>query len=597
MTGARTALLVALVFGLPAAAAAAAAGSGPEAVWPPPQWMDLDVDPTPVAVGSRAMVTTANAWATQAGLDALERGGSAIDAAVAIQFVLNVVEPQSSGIGGGCFIVYLPPGADAPITIDGRETAPAAATPELFLEPSGEPIRYLPDRVTGGLAVGVPGTLAALAEAHARHGRLDWAELIEPAIELAERGFPVSRRLHETIRFERARLSRFPATRDALFEPDGSALRVGRRWRQPELAATFRRIARDGVDAFYRGEIAEDVAGCVAGAPVRPGLMTVADLAAYRAIRREPVRGRYRGVDVFGIGPPSSGGTTLIEILQILDGFDLGSAPLSVEAMHRMLEASRLAFADRNRYVGDPDFVDVPTSMLTDAGFAATRRAEIDPARAAEGVVGAADVGARESQETSHYSVYAPDGGILAVTTTLEQNFGSGMIVPGRGFFLNNELSDFDAVPVDAEGRALPNRVQAGKRPRSSMAPTLLVKDGRPFMAVGSPGGSRIIGITLMVILGVVDWQLDVQQAIDLPRAFNRGRDVSEAEILYFDAPSLEALYGRSGLVDSLEAMGHRLLRPKQGYRGVGGVHAIVVESGRVTGGADPRREGVALGY
>jgi gamma-glutamyltranspeptidase/glutathione hydrolase len=573
----------------------------PEPVWPPVWWLDPASMPEPAAIADEAMVATAHPLASHAALEALARGGTAVDAAVAAQLVLNVVEPQSSGIGGGCFIVYLPPGAGEPTVIDGRESAPRAVSESLFLGPSGEPIPYVPDRVTGGRPVGVPGTLAAVHLAHARWGTLDWASLVRPAERLAREGFPVSRRLHRAIQSEAARMRPFAATRLRFFGPGGEALGEGEWLVQPELASTFALVAAWGPDAFYRGAIAQDIVDAVRHAVSAPGLMTMADLAAYRPIVRRPVRGRYRGIDVYGVGPPSSGGLTTIEILHILEGFDLSSlTPGSAEAVHLVLEAQRLAFADRNRYIGDADVVVVPVDSLLSKTFAARRRAEIDPERASGEAAIAAEIppSGPEGRETTHLSIRDPHGGLLAMTTTIEQPFGSGMVVPGRGFFLNNELSDFDAMPLDDEGRPRPNRVEPGKRPRSSMAPTLLVRDGRPLLAVGSPGGSRIIGITLSVILGVVDWGMDVQEAIDFPRAINRGGAASDLESLYFDDAMLHALYGIEGTIERLRSMGHVVEPPTKAYRGVGGVHAVrILDDGRVEGGADPRREGVAVGF
>lgn len=574
----------------------------PEAVWPPSWWLDPAGEPARAVVADEAMVAAAHPLAAHAALDALAMGGNAVDAAVAAQLVLNVVEPQSSGIGGGCFIIYLPPGAEEPVVIDGRERAPVSATASLFLDSDGTPIPYYPERVTGGRAVGVPGTLAAIHLAHARWGVLEWRSLVAPAARLAREGFPVSRRLHAAIGAEAERMLPFSATRARFFDARGLPLPVGHWLVQPELASTFEAIAAGGPDVFYRGAIGRDVVAAVRYAARAPGDLTLEDLAAYRPVVRRPVHGRYRGVDVYGVGPPSSGGVTTIEILNILSGFDLAAlTPGSAGALHRVLEAQRLAFADRNRYIGDADVVPVPVDSLLSVTFATRRRALIDPDRASGSAAEAAEIdvqGGNEARETTHLSVRDPEGGLLAMTTTIEQPFGSGMIVPGRGFFLNNELTDFDAEPRDPAGRLRPNRVGPGKRPRSSMAPTLLVRDGAPLLAVGSPGGSRIIGITLTVILGVVDWNMDVQEAINFPRAINRGGPASDLESLWFDDDTLADLHGVSGVVEALRAMGHVLEPPAKVYRGVGGVHAVRIRAdGRVEGGADPRREGVAVGF
>lgn len=577
--------------------------SAPEAVWPPLHWLDAAAAVPAAATANGAMVATANAWATAAALQTLREGGGAIDAAVSAQFVLNVVEPQSSGLGGGCYLLYLPTGAGEPVVVDGRERAPGAADERLFLDANGTPVPYYPDRVTGGRPVGVPGTLAALWLAHQRWGRLPWAQLLEAGIDVAERGFPVSRRLSAAIREQQARLTFFPETAALFLTPRGDALEVGAWLRMPDLADTFRAIARHGAAVFYEGDIGADVSRAVRESPLHPGRMTEADVRAYRAVVRRPVSTRYRGADVFGVGPPSSGGTTLIEMLNILSGFDLPSLePGSAPAVHLLLEAGKLAFADRNRYVADPDFVPVPVDSLLSRTFAARRARAIRPTEALAAPLDAADL--PERGETTHVSIRDAHGGLLAMTTTIEQNFGSGILVPGRGFLLNNQLSDFEATPLDDEGRAVANRVSPGKRPRTSMSPTIVTVDGEPFLSLGSPGGSRIIGIVACVLVNVLDWGMDVQEAIDFPRALNRGRPESELESLFFDDAALERLTGRRGVVERLREWGHRIPEPQRGFRGVGGVQAVSCRPDvasptgvRLAGGADSRREGSALGF
>lgn len=602
-TRARATFQLAIVTtGVLVASAATAERGAPEAVWPPEWWVDALRTPRPATVADEVMVATANPVASHAALAALARGGTAIDAAVAAQMTLNVVEPQSSGVGGGCFILYLPPGEREPVFIDGRETAPGAVSETLFLSADGEPIPYVPDRVTGPRATGVPGTLAALHLAHTRWGVLDWGALVRPAARLAGEGFAVSRRLDQALAEQAERLRLFSATRLRFFDREGLPIREGDWLEQPELASTLETIAAEGPDVFYRGAIAEDIVSAVRHAERAPGLLSLDDLVAYRPVVRRPVHGRYRGVDVFGVGPPSSGGITTIEILNILEGYDLAAErPGSAGALHPILEASRLAFADRNRYIADAGFVRVPTDSLVSKTFAARRRALIDPAHAMASTPEAADLPlptGSGSRETTHLSIRDARGGLLAMTSTIEQSFGSGMVVPARGFFLNNELTDFDAEPRAADGTPRANRVEPGKRPRSSMSPTILVRDGEPLMALGSPGGSNIIGVTVSVILHVVDWGMDVQEAIDFPRALNRGRVESDLESLYFDDATLEALHGVTGTVEALREMGHALTAPRPGSRGVGGVQAVRLRpDGRIEGGADPRREGVAVGY
>ncbi len=573
------------------------AGTLPEAVWPPAFWFDRDRDPPTTAVSDQVMVSTANPWATNAALEILRSGGNAIDAAAAAQFVLNVVEPQSSGIGGGCFILFLPKGAEAPVVIDGRETAPRGVTSELFLDRDGAEIPFYPERVSGGRSVGVPGTLAACDLALRRFGTRSLPEVLAAASRLAREGFPVSRRLASAIREEEARLRLFEASRRLFFREDGSPLQEGEIFRQPDLARTFQLLAEGGLAVFYEGEIARDIVRCVRQATHLPGFLELEDLRAYRPLVRDPVRGRYRGYDVFGVGPPSSGGATVIETLQILGGFDLSRYPPgSPDALHLLLEAEKLAFADRDRTIADPDFVRVPVSTLCSPAFAAARRKRLDVDRASEWPGSAAEE--IDSQETSHLTVVDAEGNVLAMTTTIEQVFGSCLVVPGRGFLLNNELTDFAGSPIDSAGCLVANRVEPGKRPRSSMAPTILMRDGRPFLALGSPGGARIIGIVLNVVVNVVDWGMELQDAINFPRIYNRGLAWSEPELLYFDDAMLALRGGVPGALARLTQMGHAFADPPVGYRAVGGVHAILVgPNGRLYGGADPRREGVALGY
>jgi gamma-glutamyltranspeptidase/glutathione hydrolase len=356
-------------------------------------------------------------------------------------------------------------------------------------------------------------------------------------------------------------------------------------------------IAADGPSAVYEGDIAGDIVDAVQEAARQPGLLTLTDLAAYRAVERSPVHGEYRGYDIYGMGPPSSGGITMIETLNILEGFDLPSmSPHSADALHLILEAEKLAFADRNRYIGDADHVVVPTETLLSDTFADARRRGIKPGEARQGPVRAAEIDT-ESRETTHFSIADAEGNVIAVTTTIEAPFGSAMVVPGRGFLLNNELTDFDAYPRDGRGRAAANRVEPGKRPRSSMSPTIVMRGGKPVLAVGSPGGSRIIGITTHVVLNVLDWKMDVQDAVNAPRVLDRGRATSELEALFFDDDMLDAVIGVRGVVDALRKRGHAPAAPTKGARAVGGVHAVTfLPDGTLAGAADPRREGLALG-
>ena len=543
---------------------------------------------TAQAQGARQMIAAANPYAAQAGLDMLARGGSAVDAAIAAQMVLNLVEPQSSGIGGGGFMLSYDARDGSVIAYDGRETAPAAVTPKLFLDSDGAPLKFF-DAVIGGRAVGVPGLLAMLELAHERHGKLPWAVLFEPAIILAEQGFSLSPRLHKLIGKARG-LGRYATARSYFFTADGLPKPVGTRLANPAFAATLRAIAAGGAAAFYQGDIAADMVAAVRAAADNPGLMSLADLAAYDAKPRQPVCAGYRQWRVCGMGPPSSGGVTTLQILGLLEGFDLAAlAPGSVAAVHLISEASRLAFADRARYLADDDFQPVPVRGLLDKGYLASRAAAIDPessmGRASPGEppfrnggLGADDPGG-EGFSTSHIAVIDSDGSAVSMTSSIESAFGSRIMV--RGFLLNNQLTDFSFQP-EIDGVAVANRVEAGKRPRSSMAPTLVFDgDGRLRLSIGSPGGSRIIGYVTQSLIALLDWRLELRTAIALPHHVNRNGPID-----------LEEGTPIAALGPALERLGHEVrIRPL-----VSGLHGVAVTGQGLEGGADPRREGVALG-
>ncbi|MGE0723467.1 MAG: gamma-glutamyltransferase [Alphaproteobacteria bacterium] len=538
------------------------------------------------AFARHAMVVAANPHASEAGRRILRAGGNAVDAAIAVQLVLTLVEPQSSGIGGGAFLLHWSAADRTVAAYDGRETAPAAATQDQFLGPDGKPLRFM-DAVVGGLSVGVPGVVRMMDLAHRRHGRLPWADLFAPAIALAEHGFAMSPRLHALLARETA-LRDDPAALAHFHQADGTPRPVGATVANPALAETLRTIARDGAEAFYAGPIAEDIVRAVAGAR-RSGRMTLADLAGYRAVERAPVCTPYRTWRVCGMGPPSSGGIAIAQSLAMLERFDLRAlGAASAPAWHLVLEASRLAFADRDRYVADADAVPVPVAGLLDRRYLAGRGAAIDPGRSI-GIAPAgdppgrrADLGADHSLEvpaTSHQVVVDGDGNVASMTMTIEAPFGARLMV--RGFLLNNELTDFSFRPED-DGRPVANRVAGGKRPRSSMAPTLVFdRDGRFALAIGSPGGSRIIGFVLKTLVGVLDWQLDVQQAINLPNVVNRNGPTE-----------IEPGPGSDALARALRALGHEVrVAPIES-----GLHGIQAVAGGWVGGADPRREGIALG-
>ncbi|HSK40084.1 MAG TPA: gamma-glutamyltransferase [Arenibaculum sp.] len=535
------------------------------------------------------MVVAANPLAAEAGYRVLREGGGAVDAAIAVQLVLNLVEPQSSGIGGGAFLLHWDALDETLTAYDGRETAPAEAGPDLFLDPDGQPMEFS-DAVIGGRSVGTPGTLRLLELVHRLHGRLPWERLFQPAIDRAEQGFEVSPRLAALIRSEADSLRRYPGTRGYFFGPDGEPLAAGARLRNPDFAATLRAVAERGADAFYGGDIARDIVRTVRQAEGNPGKLSQADLAGYRVAVRQPVCGGYRAYVVCGMGPPSSGGLTVLQILGMLEHFDMASLdPLSVDATHLFAEASRLAYADRALYMADADFVPMPVAGLLDPSYLMLRAQLIDrDAAIAEPEAGNppwrdarayAPDRSIEIPSTSHVSIVDGRGDIVSMTTTIEAGFGSRLMV--RGFLLNNELTDF-SFAAEQDGRPVANRVEPGKRPRSSMAPTFVFdRAGAPFLVTGSPGGARIIGYVARNVIGVVDWGLDPADAVALPHAVSLGGGVD-----------LEEGTPIAGIEAPLEALGHTVdVRELNS-----GLHAIKLHHGKLIGGADPRREGMALG-
>ncbi len=541
------------------------------------------------ATATRQMVAAAHPLAAEAGLSVLRRGGGAIDAAVAVQAVLGLVEPQSSGIGGGAFILHWSERAREVSSWDGRETAPASARPDLFLRADGTPMGFH-EAAVGGRAVGVPGAVAVLDEAHRAHGMLPWEELFRDAITIARQGFAVSPRLAAAIAADRERLSRDPAARAYFFLPDGTPLPAGHILRNEAYAATLEAIARDGADALARGPIADAIVAAVRGAAWNPGGMTAEDLAAYRAIRRDPVCTTYRVWRVCGMGPPSSGGIAVGQILGLLGHFDLASLdPRGAEAAHLLAEASRLAFADRNAYVADSDAVRVPVRGLLDATYLSIRAQGIDRDRATmaprpgnppwqDGARLAPDDQVAE-RGTSHVAIVDAAGNAVSMTTTVEDAFGARVMA--AGFLLNNQLTDFSFRP-EIDGRAVANRVEPGKRPRSSMAPSLVFDEAGALVAVvGSPGGARIIAYVAQALVALLDWRLDAQAAIDLGHVGTVG-----------GATELEAGTTAEALRATLEARGHTVTVREM----TSGLQAILRGGGGWLGGADPRREGVAVG-
>ena len=549
---------------------------------------DRSVADRHVVVAKRDMVAAANPLAADAGREMLRRGGDAIDAAIAMQMVLNLVEPQSSGIGGGAFLLYWS-ARDARVeSYDGRETAPAAARPDRFLAQTGQPMPFV-EAMIGGRSVGVPGTLRMLAMAHRKHGRLPWVQLFEPAIQLAEDGFVVSPRLHDMLSNEK-HLGRNEPARGYFYEADGSAKPAGAPLRNPALAATLRSIAERGPDALYTGHIAQDIVTAVTHAPVSPGDISLEDLGAYQAKERPAVCGQYRRYRICGMGPPSSGGSTVLEILGMLQRFDLRRLkPMSAEGLHLFAEAARLAYADRDRYLADSDFISVPLAGLIDRRYLAERSRLINP-RQDHGRVGPGmppashaslfrDGDSLDLPSTSHLSIVDSNGDAVSMTTTIEHEFGSRLMVDG--FLLNNELTDFSFRP-EVDGKPVANRVEPGKRPRSSMSPTLVFgPDGKLLLVIGSPGGPEIINYVALTLIAVLDWGLDVQAAIDLVHVSNRNGDTEIEPGPWGDAIAAE-----------LKARGHTIGR----HELESGLHGIMRTPRGLEGGADPRREGVALG-
>lgn len=534
------------------------------------------------------MISAANPLASAAGRDILRAGGSAVDAAIAAQAVLTLVEPQSSGIGGGAFLMHFRKSDRRVDAFDGRETAPASIRPDVFVTPDGKR-RPFRDVSTGGAAVGVPGILRMLALAHKEHGKLPWSRLFDRAIALSENGFPISPRLHAMIRRSKD-LRDFPAARSYFLTPDGRAKPAGSLLRNPALADTYKRLASGGAEVFYRGDIARDISAAVANAARNPATMTRADIAGYRAIKRAPICRPYRTWRLCVMPPPTSGGLTTLQILGLLEGFEMARVPpSSVQAVHLISEASRLAYADRRRYIGDPDFVTVPVDGMLDPDYLRHRAERISGSES----MGKASPGRPRGTEnanladderegftsTSHLSVIDRDGNAVSMTTTIERAFGSRLMV--RGFLLNNQLTDFAFIPR-RDGRTVANAVAPGKRPRSSMSPTLVFDaDGKLFATVGSPGGSRIITYVTKALIGLLDWKLDMQAAIDLPNHANRN-----------GATELEKNTPVAAHADALKRLGHTV---KIGSL-VSGLHGIRVSPDGYDGGADRRREGVALG-
>lgn len=531
------------------------------------------------------MVSAADPRAAEAGREILNAGGNAADAAIAIQIALTVVEPQSSGISGGGFYVYHDAAKGRVFTYDGRETAPDAASPRWFFDADGKPLPYR-EAIPGGKSVGVPGNIRLMALVHARHGSLPWAKLFEPAIRLARDGFALTPRMRGAIgNGGRAGLSEWG--RAYLFDAGGEPKAVGTILRNRELAQLLERVATLGPDTFYVGPSAEALVRTVRGAARNPSRMTAGDLAAYEAKERPPVCAPYRGYRICGMGPPSSGATTVYATLKQLERFDLRRLGKdSPVAWHLIGNSMRLAFADRDAYIADPDFVPVPVAGLMDPAYLESRSRLISPERAIGEAVAGTPPGAprvtaaaaMEVPSTSHLSVADRSGNVASVTSTIEGAWGSGLTV--NGMFLNNELTDFSIAP-EVDGAPVANRVEGGKRPRSSMAPTIVYgPDGNVRLAVGAAGGPTIIAQVAKAIVAVIDWDLSAQEAIALPTIFAPGDT-----LLVERGTSLEAM------IPALRALGNKASPIPPGFK----ANAIEWANGGWRGGADPRSEGVAL--
>nr|WP_194575171.1 gamma-glutamyltransferase [Vibrio anguillarum] len=534
------------------------------------------------------MVTAANPLATEAGADILRQGGNAIDAMVTTQLMLGLVEPQSSGIGGGSFLVYWDAKKKALTTFDGRETAPLNATPNLFLDSTGKPLQFY-DAVVGGRSVGTPGTVKLLWETHHQYGKLEWARLIEPVAKLAEQGFEVSPRLATLIAEDKERLSRFPATKAYFFDAQGDPLKTGTLLKNPEYAATLNAIAKHGAKAFYQGDIAKDIIYTVQNAAGNPGVLAQQDFDTYQVKQREPICAPYQSYQVCGMGLPSSGALTVGQILSITEQYDLkGWGAKEVNSWQVLGDASRLAFADRGLYMADQDYVPVPTQGLLDKSYLAERAQLIQPGKA----LTSAEAGnppwhnaqlrspdqSIELPSTSHFNIVDREGNVVSYTTSIENAFGSRLFV--RGFLLNNELTDF-SFATHSDGRPIANRLEPGKRPRSSMAPTVVLHNNQPYLAIGSPGGSRIIGYVAQALIAHLQWGMDIQAAISQPHVLNR-----------FGEMELEKGTQAEQFKPALESMGAKVaIRDLNS-----GLHAIRITEQGLEGAADPRREGVAIG-
>ena len=536
-------------------------------------------------VASNWMVVTANPYASDAGANILSRGGTAADAMVAVQTVLGLVEPQSSGMGGGGFLVWYDATSGELTTLDGRETAPFAATERLFQDDTGEPIKFW-DAVIGGRSVGVPGMPALIEVAHSKWGKLPWKDLFKRAASLANRGFVVSHRLSGLLATEQQRMS---SSIDALsyFFPKGKSLSQGTLLINREYGNLMRRLAEHGSDIFYSGPTASSIVATIRVGNENPGLITLADLANYAIKERPAICTKFRSYDVCGMGPPSSGAIGVGQILGMINAYPVGKMS-DPQTLRLIGDATRLAFADRGRYLADADFVYVPSTELVDEQYLRSRASLLNKNIAIPRVTAGEPIASLsqrrapnlsiEQQSTTHVSIVDTYGNVLSLTSSIENAFGSRLMT--NGFLLNNQLTDF-SFKSSSNGVPVANRVEGGKRPRSSMAPTIVLQDGKPVLVIGSPGGSRIISYVANTIVAILDWGLDVQKAVSQPHAVNR-----------FGTYEIEKATRLIEIKNSLKELGYDVTERSLNS----GLNVIMIQNGSLFGGSDPRREGIAIG-
>ncbi len=542
---------------------------------------------SPEATHARnGMVTSRSALASAVGVEMMKKGGNAVDAAVATAFALAVTYPSAGNIGGGGFAVVRLTNGKV-VTLDHRETAPASASRDMYLNEDGNVIEGLSTR--SHKASGTPGSVDGLLVLLDTLGSLPRKDILAPAIRLAKDGFPLSWNMARQFRGQLKRMEKYPAS-ISKFTNDGKPWEPGEVWKQPDLARTLERISDQGRDGFYRGPVARLI---VAEMQRGGGDITLEDLANYRSVWRDPVHATYRGYDIWGMGPPSSGGVLITEMLNMMEPYDIGSMGWgSAAAIHLMVEAERRAYADRAEHLGDPDFFEVPVKMLTDKAYARARFRDYNPDRASR----SSDIGfgtwPQESRETTHFSVMDRNGMMVALTTTLNSSFGSKIVVTGAGFLLNNEMDDF-SVKANTPNQfgvigRVANSIEPGKRMLSSMSPTIVTKDGEPFLVTGSPGGSTIITTTMQVLVNVIDHGMDIDDAVSLPRVHHQWQPDAIFHDKYAISPDTR---------EKLEAMGHVNIEESRYGRGIGDANSILYRDGVISGIKDPRAEGGAIGY